>query len=346
MPSAMWPAVCSRLEAQVPEPKYIRVECLLTQLLEDKFLTMVQTADVSIFSEGRVGESNVFALQRGTLTLCLEQASYESFGVVGRPLKVPGAKNKRALWRIDVELEALCLPTGKKRLASFRRACSNIAVEKMQWHAAVWPKEIAWVSNAELDPLYRQLSDCLEDGSGTAAATASPVCHEVPGCSLPSFHPPEQTNSDSSDFEAYANDLLEFISLCSVQSPLLRLSSEDRSVLGQHQSPDDPAAAPSVNLTLVRWTGHLSAPWVAQLLYATLNAAQYWRSQNASSNDQSHEDSWYALSVLGFSSGPISWSGGSQERTRRSEDAYAILKLPRKDEFVSWEIVGAGDAHS
>ena len=129
--------------------------------------------------------------------------------------------------------------------------------------------------------------------------------------STPSLEPPIAPNPKyDGDFEDFAVEMHEWLSLVSLGSP--RIDPNDRidPVLSRYLSPGE--LTKSSKLVKITWQGFQSASWVhksfAQVVLSSPN------------------DSWFAFTVCGFGEG---CSGRSKDCT--------ILKLPDK-EYVLWEI--------
>lgn len=130
---------------------------------------------------------------------------------------------------------------------------------------------------------------------------------------MPTLEPPTEVDASyGANFEDYAVDLLEWLSLLLLESP--RILAEDKidPYLSRYVPPGGPST--SSKLAKVKWRGFISAFWARNALVQVLQATP--------------RDSWFAFSVDGFGNGPL---GESKSCT--------ILKLPKAaTEYVLWEI--------
>ncbi len=130
---------------------------------------------------------------------------------------------------------------------------------------------------------------------------------------MPLIKPP--TNSDSlygADFEDYATDVQEWLSLVLLESP--RVNSDDNidPFLSRYVPPGD--SFTNSKLIKVTWQGFISPSWVHKTFVQMLLCAP--------------PDEWFACCVVGFGDGPLGES-----------KACTILKLPdATKEFVLWEV--------
>ncbi len=129
----------------------------------------------------------------------------------------------------------------------------------------------------------------------------------------PCLRPPcTPTPEYDGDFEDFAVETLEWLSLVSIGSP--RIDPNDRvdPVLSRYVPPGDLTL--SSKLVKITWRGLQSPLWVHRLFAKLLLAFP--------------DNSWFAFYVCGFGEG---WSGRSKDCT--------ILKIPDSSkEYVLWEV--------
>jgi ribonuclease P/MRP protein subunit RPP40 len=151
------------------------------------------------------------------------------------------------------------------------------------------------------------------DGHFPTKKTASPKVSQPIKVKMPLIKPP--TDADSlygADFEDYAIDIQEWLSLVLLESP--RVNSDDNidPFLSRYVPPGD--SFTNSKLIKVTWQGFLSPPWVHKTFVQMLLCVP--------------QDEWFACCVVGFGDGPL---GESKVCT--------ILKLPdATKEFVLWEV--------
>jgi ribonuclease P/MRP protein subunit RPP40 len=143
--------------------------------------------------------------------------------------------------------------------------------------------------------------------------TVSPGASQSIKVKMPSIKPPTEVDpSYGADFEDYAVDIHEWLSLVLLESP--RINSDDKidSFLTRYVAPGD--SFKDTMLVKVTWQGFMSPSWAHKIFVQMLLAVP--------------KDEWFAYCVVGFGDGPL---GESKVCT--------ILKLPdAPNEFVSWEI--------
>jgi ribonuclease P/MRP protein subunit RPP40 len=129
----------------------------------------------------------------------------------------------------------------------------------------------------------------------------------------PSLKPPTRTIPQyEGDFEDFAVEIHEWLSLISLNSPRIAPDDTIDPVLSRYVAPGD--LTKSIKLVKITWRGFIAPSWVhktfSQLLFASPN------------------NSWFAFVVCGFGEG---YSGRSKDCT--------ILKLPDSPkEYMLWEI--------
>jgi ribonuclease P/MRP protein subunit RPP40 len=143
--------------------------------------------------------------------------------------------------------------------------------------------------------------------------TAEPEISTNISVALPPLNRPTKDNPDhGEDFEDFAVETHEWLSMISLDSP--RICPEDKidPFLSRYAPPGDPSN--TSKLVKIVWRGFLAPTWAHIAFVEALLAVP--------------RDAWFALCVVGFREG---WSGESRDCT--------ILK-PRNapNEYVLWEI--------
>jgi len=130
---------------------------------------------------------------------------------------------------------------------------------------------------------------------------------------LPSLKPPAQVDpSYGADFEDYAFDIHEWLSLVLLESPRVNFDDKIDPFLSRYAPPGDSFI--NSKLVKVTWQGFISPSWAHKTYVQMLLAVP--------------QDAWFAYCVVGFGDGPLG-----------EGKACTILKLPdAPKEFVSWEI--------
>lgn len=115
------------------------------------------------------------------------------------------------------------------------------------------------------------------------------------------------------DFEDFAFETLEWLSLVSLESP--RINSDDKvdSFLSRYRPPESSSTVET--LVKVTWEGFLAPSWAHKTLIEALASAP--------------QGAWFSLYVGGFSE---EWSGDGRNCT--------ILKVPgAPNEYLLWEVL-------
>lgn len=130
---------------------------------------------------------------------------------------------------------------------------------------------------------------------------------------MPSLKPPTDTEPlYCGDFEDYAVDVHEWLSLVLLESPRTKSDDDIDPFLSRYVPPGD--SFTNLKLVKVTWQGFMSPSWAHKSFVQTLLAVP--------------QDTWFAYCVIGVDNGLF---GEGKSCT--------ILKLPdAPNEFVSWEV--------
>lgn len=130
---------------------------------------------------------------------------------------------------------------------------------------------------------------------------------------VPNFVPP--TNSVSSvldDFDDFATELYEWLSLVRLQSPRIQVGDQIDPYLSRYQAPEGDEA----KVCKISWQGFLAPSWARQALIDIITALPL--------------KAWFSFSTTTFSKG---LAGDNSECT--------ILRLPGSSgEYLLWEVKG------
>lgn len=130
---------------------------------------------------------------------------------------------------------------------------------------------------------------------------------------MPSLKPPAEVDAFyGADFEDYAVDLHEWLSLLLLNSPRIHANDKIDPYLSRYVPPGNSVS--TRKMVKIKWRGFISAFWARDAFVRLLQAVP--------------RDSWFAYCIDGFNDGP---HGDSKSCT--------ILKLPEVPvEYVLWEI--------
>lgn len=247
----------------------------------------------------------------------LDKESYERAGLVGKPDGVKGKRATKPRWGtvftwiasnswlipdivVEINLRLPSMLHGKKGFDRIVYACKNVLNTPVTWLICDLstqapkpdPIDIHFPTKFVVQP---QVSTCID-------------------VILPPLKPPtyDTASGYEADFEDFAVETLEWLSLVSLNSS--RISPDDKvdSFLSRYVVPGE--ASTRSKLVKVTWQGFFSSSWAHRLLVEALQVAA--------------SDSWFSLSLVGFESG---WSGDTKDCT--------ILKPPNApNEYVTWEV--------
>jgi ribonuclease P/MRP protein subunit RPP40 len=143
--------------------------------------------------------------------------------------------------------------------------------------------------------------------------TVSPVVSQPIHVFMPPLEPPTEVDpSYGADFEDYAVDIYEWLSLILLESPRIKFDDKIDTFLSRYVPPGD--SLTNSKLVKLTWQGFMSPAWAHNTYVQLLLAVP--------------QDAWFTYCAVGFGDGPL-----GQSKT------CTILKLPNAPkEFVSWEI--------
>lgn len=131
---------------------------------------------------------------------------------------------------------------------------------------------------------------------------------------MPPLLPPiESDDSYGADFDDYAVEMHEWLSLILLESPRILADDKIDAYLSRYVTPGNPLT--TGNLVKASWYGFMSAFWVRDIFVRILQAVP--------------RESWFAFCVHGFSEGPLGKS-----------KSCSVMKLPKAQptEYMLWEI--------
>ena len=135
---------------------------------------------------------------------------------------------------------------------------------------------------------------------------------------VPLLKPPTELLTDHSriDFEDFATEIYEWVSLLRLQSPRVLPEDNVDPFISRYQIPGNPDQDQKQKLCRISWQGLVSPIWSRNTLIDIIRAVP--------------SQSWFSLSTSEFSRGFI---GDNAERT--------VLRPPKSvGEYLLWEIKG------
>ncbi|KAF8865463.1 hypothetical protein BDZ45DRAFT_580058 [Acephala macrosclerotiorum] len=319
LPEEIYEIIKHDLMTNLPLASYSRVILPLAALLRGEFFNeyikkggitskppvkyISFYCNILMLSEGKIGVDNVYSLREGVLILHLDKESYERAGIVGQPEGVKGKRGTKPRWVVEINLRLPSMLHGKNGFDRIDYAFKNVLNVPVTWLF------INLETKGLLVALEPETLGVHFPVKKSVAAQTSESIH----VKMPTLEPPTEVDASyGANFEDYAVDLLEWLSLLLLESP--RILAEDKidPYLSRYVPPGGPST--SSKLAKVKWRGFISAFWARNALVQVLQATP--------------RDSWFAFSVDGFGNGPL---GESKSCT--------ILKLPKAaTEYVLWEI--------
>ncbi|KAH8802061.1 ribonuclease P 40kDa subunit-domain-containing protein [Hyaloscypha sp. PMI_1271] len=213
LPEELYEVIKNNIASEFVKPVYSRVILPLKALVEGEFFNEhIKKGNILMLSEGRAGVDNVYSLKEGILTLHLDKESYERAGLVGKPEGVKGKRGTKPRWVVEINLRLPSMLHGKKGFDRIVYAFKNILTTPVTWlfhdlRATIAP-----------DPL---------DAHFPTWRTVSPGASQSIKVKMPSIKPPTEVDpSYGADFEDYAVDIHEWLSLVLLESP--RINSDDK----------------------------------------------------------------------------------------------------------------------
>ncbi|KAK0104763.1 hypothetical protein ONS95_005033 [Cadophora gregata] len=320
LPEELYQIIQEDVLRDLSGPVYSRVTLPLGALLEGEFFNeYIKRGNILMLSEGRSDTDNVYSLQEGimlaidqrlfdnklnahpspgTLTLHLDKESYERAGIVGRPDGVKGKRGTKPRWIVEIELRLPSMLHGKKGFDRIVYAFKNVLNRPVTW---------LFVDLASDTPMPSPV-----EAHFPAIKTVSPRIQKM-DVNTPSLRPPtDPDESYGGDFEDYAVETQEWLSLILLNSPRITPGDKIDPYLSRYVVPGDTQT--SCKLVRVTWRGFLSPTWAHRIFVLMLLATP--------------KSGWFAYFVDGFGKGSPGYG-----------KHCTILKLPdAQNEYVSWEI--------
>ena len=170
---------------------------------------------------------------------------------------------------------------GKKGFERIVWACKNVLVDAVSWLFYDFGKgngEATARERAFLKKIQRQMNASLFEQSESgevplaqhhpSTKSIPPIKTEVMSVLVPPLDEPLKSTS-STAFEDEAVDLLEWLGLVALESPRVQHNDSVDPYLCRYGIPNEDRAVNS-DLTKVRWSGLIPAPWIRSLFIECL----------------------------------------------------------------------------
>ena len=156
-----------------------------------------------------------------------------------------------------------------------------------------------------LGPESKQLLDTFSDG---------PTVGRSAQINMPNLKPTREAISDREEFEEFAMDTYEWISMMRIQSPRIEVANNVDAYVSSYEVPCQHGAVETTSVCKVSWQGFLSPYWVQDTLMRLFMSVP--------------SKSW-----LAFTSGAIS------NCSKADNSEVTVLRPPNSPgEYVMWEI--------
>ncbi|KAH8894229.1 ribonuclease P 40kDa subunit [Thozetella sp. PMI_491] len=306
IPEDVYEIAHKKLVDDRPAPVCQRVVMALGDVLSGAFFTeYIKLRSILMLSQGRMLIDNVFTLRDGKLHLYLDRETYERAGLVGKPHGVKGKRDTKPRWVVEFDLHSPTMVPGKKGFERLMSACRNVFSAPITWlfcdlsSSAPEPNPLLQYS-----PVYH---------------TSNPSCSQLAvSVTLPQLKPDgaldEATGRE--EFEEFAGDIYEWLSLVRLESPRLSLHDNIDPFLSMYKTPGDAESQQRAKIRKISWEGLLSSSWTRTALIDLIAVLP--------------SRSWFSFSTTTF---PTGMSGGNSDCT--------ILRPPNtKGEYIQWEVRG------
>ncbi|KAK1755894.1 ribonuclease P protein subunit p40 [Echria macrotheca] len=275
VPEESFEAVRTALVQNSPAPEFKRVVMSLQDVLSKDFYTeYIRKGDIMMLSEGRIGVDNVYSLKGGILTLFLDREAYERAGLVGKPHGVKGKRGLKPRWIVELDLKADSMYHGKKGFDRLVYASKKALASPVTWLFCNVSGETPLP-----DPML-QFSPTKKE----ALPKLSPVIETL----RPPIRPAAESllPSGTEDFESFATELYEWLSLIRLGSPRIHPNDNIDPFLSRYKVP---SAEGQANVRKISWQGFLSPAWSRKTLIDIISALP--------------EKSWFVFSTTTFPKG-------------------------------------------
>ncbi|EXJ77447.1 hypothetical protein A1O3_09673 [Capronia epimyces CBS 606.96] len=335
LPDELCHIIWQSVEAAVRKVRYVKVIMKLEDVLDGEFFTeYIKRGNVLMLSEGEPGVDNVFSLKDGILRLNLAKEVYERTGLPGTPVRSGGRKHVKSSYVVEYNLRLPSMLHGKKGFERLVWAAKNVLNSSLQWlfldlnddHAADVKGPIITHHPTimhDVAPTVKKIPNALIPSTLTTTTnimTPSTLTERTRS------HPPPPTATSSSvppeELQETMLDLFEYVDMLSLASPRVQATDHVDPFISRYQVPDVSGRGYTSNetraqqpVTVMTWTGLISAQWVLDLLCAIIKQS---RTARLPAPEQAP---WLALTV-------------SAHRTQAvgQVDGYTVILQPDGDD--------------
>lgn len=251
----------------------------------------------------------------------LEKETYERAGLVGKPYGAKGSRGPKPRWIVEFDLRSPSMFRGKKGFDRLVYACKNVLNEPLNWlfcnvyEKSEFPSYSFHGMGATDCRSIAPSPDPLDAFLPTKCTSKPEVAQDVDVTS-PLLKPAADmvANEGSHDFEEFASDIYEWLSLVRLQSPRILTTDSMDTYLSRYQVPGEADQHKADKLCKISWEGFLSPTFARKALSDVILAVP--------------SRTWLSLSVSTFSTG---FYGDATECT--------FLRAPNSPgEYMMWEV--------
>ncbi|KAH6915830.1 ribonuclease P 40kDa subunit-domain-containing protein [Coprinopsis sp. MPI-PUGE-AT-0042] len=278
---------------------------------------------------------------RGVLTLSVCKETYESLGIVGKPLPFKGHSDVHV---IDIPLQKINVESSAKVQQKQKQSVERWEQRRKSDGAADW--DVVYCSN-RVPEQAPKLPFIAAEASQTRKVACEKAEYTNVYIPIPSFEPrPVKQRKgkvhaeleDQEDWDREVMHLFEWAGLAALGSP--RISANDRTdaYVAVYEPPRPSAIA---GITHLRWRGLLSPAFVQSIVQQVSS----WLEASMEVDGQDHHPKFAFITVHSVPTSPVTYvSSGTREASKRlprddNEDTMCLLLGKAPSGKVSWTTV-------
>lgn len=196
----------------------------------------------------------------GILRLDLPKDIFQRLGLEGKPISSGGRKHVPTRMRIEMNLRLPSMVTGRKGFERIRWAFKNVLNESMTWLF----RDCTHPSKRTIND---QPSGPITKFHPLPRSASPPTRTDQPNTLIPNLSAPPRSLEESSAYHRSdtSEDILEWLSLITLQSPRLNSTDDIDSYLSRYAIPTS-ASSNAITVTTLRWHGFIPASWICRIV--------------------------------------------------------------------------------
>ncbi|KAL6717877.1 hypothetical protein ACLMJK_003962 [Lecanora helva] len=226
----------------------------LSALLEGDFFNLyIKSGNIMMVSEGRPGIDDKYTLKDGTLRLELAKENYERSGLLGKAISDGGRKHMETRFAVEIDLRQPSMLHGKKGFERIVWAFKNVLNHSVTWLFYDWK--------------YKSEDESQKPIAKHHPVTKQVAAHKTKTDAVLVFDLLQGKAEDSNeDFEEWAFQLYEWLSLISIESPRVNIDDSIDPYLCRYQIPSPQAdLRQSQSFIKITWHGLVPHEWTRTL---------------------------------------------------------------------------------